>query len=102
MLIKKESEELFIVKENLSLQNHKLKQKLKEKMHNADHFEALYTKASEEAKEYYNQWIDSDGRIRVFCRVRPMTEKEENNKCQEVIEVVNETELKFKVNLEIV
>lgn len=55
----------------------------------------LYKKEMKLRKQYYNQIQELKGNIRVYCRVRPMSEKELSNGHTSIVEFPSEDELRL-------
>ena len=62
----------------------------------ADIMEKKYKEEMVKRKKVHNMLEDMKGKIRVFCRIRPMNEKEKEMNCTSIIAIVDE----FTVNLE--
>lgn len=59
----------------------------------------LYNEFVEEQalrKQYFNEIEDLKGRIRVFCRVRPMSGSEKERKCQPIIKVLDDMHVRLQ------
>ena len=82
--------------QEINVTNKKLKKKLKEKQTAAVKFEELYKSEHLLRKQLYNDMIDMKGRIRVYCRVRPLSQKEIEKGDREAIEAVDEFNVSLK------
>lgn len=56
-----------------------------------------YMKEACERKQYYNELIEIKGNIRVFCRCRPINEKEISNGNHSIVEYDSSTENELQV-----
>ncbi|KAJ0988105.1 hypothetical protein J5N97_006461 [Dioscorea zingiberensis] len=72
----KELEELRELKEDIDRKNEQTASILKKQGEQLAEFEALYKEEQILRKRYYNTIEDMKGKIRVFCRLRPLSEKE--------------------------
>ena len=58
---------------------------------------AKYQTESVQRKRLYNVIEDMKGKIRVYCRVRPMNQNEHRMKCLDAITIIDQFTLKVRV-----
>ncbi|KAL4376090.1 hypothetical protein GQ457_02G012940 [Hibiscus cannabinus] len=86
----KELEELREMKEDIDRKNEQTAAILKMQGAQLAEFEALYKEEQVLRKRYFNTIEDMKGKIRVFCRVRPLNEKEMVEKERRVLTGLDE------------
>lgn len=86
----KELEELREMKEDIDRKNEQTVTILKMQGDQLAELEALYKEEQVLRKRYFNIIEDMKGKIRVFCRVRPLTQKENFDKERNVLSSVDE------------
>ncbi|GAV64881.1 Kinesin domain-containing protein/FERM_M domain-containing protein/MyTH4 domain-containing protein/FERM_N domain-containing protein [Cephalotus follicularis] len=86
----KELEELREMKEDIDRKNEQTAAILKMQGVQLAELEALYREEQVLRKRYFNTIEDMKGKIRVFCRVRPLTEKELVEKERDVVTSLDE------------
>jgi hypothetical protein len=85
-----ELEELREMKEDIDRKNEQTAALLKMQGAQLAEFEALYKEEQILRKRYFNIIEDMKGKIRVYCRLRPLTQKENLDKEQNVLSNVDE------------
>ncbi|KAM7519914.1 hypothetical protein LguiB_018876 [Lonicera macranthoides] len=85
-----ELEELREMKEDIDRKNEQTAAILKMQGAQLAELEALYKEEQVLRKRYFNIIEDMKGKIRVFCRVRPLTQKENSEKERNVLSNVDE------------
>ncbi|KAJ6809319.1 kinesin-like protein KIN-14I [Iris pallida] len=86
----KELDELREMKEDVDRKNEQTAMILKKQAAQLVEFEALYKEEQILRKRYYNTIEDMKGKIRVFCRLRPLNHKEIAGKERNVISSLDE------------
>ncbi|XLR50239.1 hypothetical protein S83_000911 [Arachis hypogaea] len=86
----KELEELRELKEDIDRKNEQTAAILKMQGAQLVEMEALYKEEQVLRKRYYNTIEDMKGKIRVYCRLRPLSEKEIAEKERQALAVVDE------------
>lgn len=86
----KELEELREMKEDIDRKNEQTAAILKMQGAQLIELEALYKEEQVLRKRYYNTIEDMKGKIRVFCRVRPLNEKETSENERNVVSSLDE------------
>ncbi|MED6136311.1 Kinesin-like protein KIN-14E [Stylosanthes scabra] len=86
----KELEELREMKEDIDRKNEQTAAILKMQGAQLVEMEALYKEEQVLRKRYYNTIEDMKGKIRVYCRLRPLSEKEIAEKERQALAVVDE------------
>lgn len=86
----KELEELREMKEDIDRKNEQTAAILKMQGAQLAEFQALYKEEQVLRKRYFNMIEDMKGKIRVYCRLRPLTEKEISEKERHVLTSVDE------------
>ncbi|XP_008782799.2 kinesin-like protein KIN-14I isoform X1 [Phoenix dactylifera] len=86
----KELEELREFKEDIDRKNEQTAEILKKQGAQLVELEALYKEEQILRKRYYNMIEDMKGKIRVYCRLRPLNEKEIATKEKSVINSIDE------------
>lgn len=86
----KELEELREMKEDIDRRNEQTAAILKKQAMQLIEIEALYKEEQVLRKRYYNMIEDMKGKIRVYCRLRPLNEKEMSKKDRNVVSSVDE------------
>ncbi|KAF6160903.1 hypothetical protein GIB67_025438 [Kingdonia uniflora] len=86
----KELEELREMKEDIDRKNEQTAAILKKQGAQLAEFETLYKEEQVLRKRYFNIIEDMKGKIRVFCRSRPLCEKEITEKQKDVLVAIDE------------
>ncbi|KAI8536670.1 hypothetical protein RHMOL_Rhmol10G0275200 [Rhododendron molle] len=86
----KELEELREMKEDIDRKNEQTATLLKMQGAQLAEFQKLYKEEQVLRKQYFNTIEDMKGKIRVFCRLRPLSEKELSEKEKNVLASVDE------------
>ncbi|KAL6507619.1 Kinesin-like protein KIN-14E [Orobanche gracilis] len=86
----KELEELREMKEDIDRKNEQTVAILKMQAAQLAEMEALYKEEQVMRKRYFNMIEDMKGKIRVYCRVRPLSEREIYSKERNVVATVDE------------
>ncbi|KAG5529881.1 hypothetical protein RHGRI_030303 [Rhododendron griersonianum] len=86
----KELEELREMKEDIDRKNEQTATLLKMQGAQLAEFQKLYKEEQVLRKQYFNTIEDMKGKIRVFCRLRPLSEKELSEKERNVLASVDE------------
>ncbi|CAF1717227.1 kinesin-like protein KIN-14E [Brassica napus] len=86
----KELEELREMKEDIDRKNEQTAAILKMQGAQLAELEILYKEEQVLRKRYYNTIEDMKGKIRVYCRIRPLNEKESSEKKMQVLTSVDE------------
>ncbi|KAF7130507.1 hypothetical protein RHSIM_Rhsim10G0188900 [Rhododendron simsii] len=86
----KELEELREMKEDIDRKNEQTAALLKMQGAQLAEFQKLYKEEQVLRKQYFNTIEDMKGKIRVFCRLRPLSEKELSEKERNVLASVDE------------
>ncbi|KAL0643368.1 hypothetical protein Bca4012_041658 [Brassica carinata] len=86
----KELEELREMKEDIDRKNEQTAAILKMQGVQLAELEILYKEEQVLRKRYYNTIEDMKGKIRVYCRIRPLNEKESSEKKMQVLTSVDE------------
>jgi hypothetical protein len=80
----------------------KLKKKLKDKVTEIDELKIRIKMEEKMRKRYYNELVDTKGKIRVFCRIRPLSQKEVRNGEFQAIEAIDQFTVKLHDDKELV
>lgn len=86
----KELEELREMKEDIDRKNEQTAAILKKQAAQLFEIEALYKEEQVLRKRYYNMVEDMKGKIRVYCRLRPLNEKEIGERDKNVVSTLDE------------
>lgn len=76
----------------------KTQKKLVEKNNLAVKYQELYKDEIKKRKDLHNEMIDMKGNIRVFCRIRPLNDKEITRKESEMVQAIDEFKVGFQVD----
>ena len=88
--MKVELDELRELHEEQERKDKKTSEIILQQKQRVDELEKLYKEEVSLRKKYFNMMEDMKGKIRVYCRVRPMTPREEKAKQNKVVSVTDE------------
>lgn len=76
----------------------KTQKKLKEKNDYLINLEHMYRKVNIERKKLLDEAIDAKGRIRVYCRLRPLSAKEISARDSQAVKAIDDNTVRFENN----